>query len=253
MRLNQIKEYIADKKRVKVAELSERFNVSNISIRQDLSILENEGFLVRSHGGAVLVERAAVSADTRPADNPALAFRLEKLRSIAEVAANYINTDAWIFISTGLTGQEIAKKIMDRKLNVVTSGLNIAILLAKSENTVMIPGGIVFKRQNDHTVAGDWYLRALSELSIAQVFLSISGVSLETGFSVENPGEFLYMEKLKEISREIIVVFDSTKINERAFMSVADLTYADTVITNKELPDAYRVYFREHGIKLLTD
>ena len=254
-RINEIKELLMKNTRVNVTELCEMYGVSSITMRNDLTALEKEGFLYRTHGGAVLRESAEEKRGLQGgAAAQKLSERMEKLASLALVAAGYIHNDTWIYISTGLTGLELAKQLLNRRLNVVTGGLEIALLLSGSNSTtVLVPGGIVVQQPNGHMLMGDWYLRALDEMRFDQAFLSVSGVNFDTGFSVGSSTDFLHMEKIKQISRETIVVVDSTKFDHRAFMPLCDITYADTIITNKDIPDAYREYILKNNIKLITD
>ena len=225
-RINQIKELLHEKGKVDAAELCDLFDVSSVTILLIFTI--DFGFN--------------------------LAVRMKKMESIAHVAADYIKDDTWIYLSSGLTGHEVAKKLLDRKLNVVTGGVDTAITLSEGNQLqIFIPGGNVVRAANGRLLSGDWYIRALSEMRFDQSYISISGIDFTTGYSVNNSIELLHMEKIKEVSRETIIMADSTKFDYQAFMSVADLDYADTIITNNDLPDAYRDYFNAHGIKLLTD
>lgn len=251
-RINEIKELLLSNNRVSVTELSEKFNVSSITLRNDLTLLENEGFLFRTHGGAVLREECNALQGSSSAPN--MAERMEKMASLASVASDYIQNDTWIYISTGLTGLELAKKLLNRRLKIVTGGLDIALLLSGGNaTTVLVPGGVVVQQPNGHMLMGDWYLRALDEMRFDQAFLSVSGVNFDTGFSVDNSTDFLHMEKIKKIARETIVVIDSSKFDHRAFMPLSDITYADTIITNRDIPDNYREFIIKNNVKLITD
>ena len=254
-RIDEIKSLLIRNTRVSVVELCQQFDVSTITIRNDLTALEKEGFLYRTHGGAVLRENQQENLSPQgSAATENLSTRIEKMASLALVAADYIKNDTWIYISSGLTGFELAKQLLNRRLNVVTGGLDIAVLLSGGNSTtVLVPGGIVVQQPNGHMLMGDWYLRALDEMRFDQAFISVSGVNFDTGFSVGSSTDFLHMEKIKCISRETIVVVDSTKFNHRAFMPLCDITYADTIITNKDIPDDYREFIIKSNIKLLTD
>jgi DeoR/GlpR family transcriptional regulator of sugar metabolism len=254
-RINEIKEILKNNTRISIADLCNQFGVSNITIRNDLTLLEKEGFLYRTHGGAVLRESRQENPGLEGSSaSQNLSERLEKMASLASVAASYIKNDTWIYISSGLTGYELAKQLLDRRLNVVTGGLDIAILLSGGNSTtVFVPGGVVVRQPNGHILRGDWYLRALDEMRFDQAFISVSGVNFDTGFSVGSSTDFLHMQKIKQISRETIVVVDSTKFNYRAFMPLCDITYADTIITNRDIPDDYREFIVNSNIKLLTD
>lgn len=176
------------------------------------------------------------------------------MRSLAKVAAQHITDNAWIYLSSGMTCYEIAKLLTGRKLNVVAGGLETAIVLSQTNTlSVFVPGGAVTAMPNGCILSGDWYLRSLDELRVEQAFISVSGVDFITGYSVNNSSELLHIKKLKEVSRETIVVTDSTKFNHQAFLSAANLDYVDTVITNRDIPKEYRDFFNAHKVRLITD
>ncbi len=251
-RIEEIKKLLSDDGQVNVGHLCEIFGVSSVTIRNDLKLLEREGFLIRTHGGAVPRE-----GYTGPVNDPPDAFdaeAVEKRKKIAEVAAKHIKDGMWIYLSSGRTCYEIGKKLLDRSLNIVTGGLNTAIELSNSKSIeILIPGGNLVRGNNFAFLAGDWFLRSLDEMRFDQAYVGVSGVDLKSGFTVNNSLEFRLIEKIKSVSIETIVIADSTKFGHRSFMPVADLTYANTVITNSDIPDEYREYFEKHHINLITD
>lgn len=254
-RLKEIRSYLAEKGQVSVAALCEIYDVSSVTIRKDLMRLEDEGFLHRTHGGAVLRDGILPPGFDDGQELPEMARRLEKLESLAEVASGYIRDGTWVYMSSGKTCNQLAQKILDRTLNVVTGGIHTVQTLSKGKNlSVFIPGGnLVVNAQNNLFLSGDWYLRALDDMYFDQSFVSISGISFETGYTVNNSIEILHIQKIKQRSKETIIIADSSKFGHQAFMSVASLDYANTIITNKDVPDEYREYFSKHGVTMLTD
>lgn len=254
-RIKEIRNYLTEKGQASVAELCDLYKVSSVTMRNDLTKLEEEGFLYRTHGGAVLRDSAIPDFIGDRHQFPDMAKRLEKMESIANVAASYIKDGSWIYLSSGNTCNQLARKILDRTLNVVTGGINTAQTLSSGKSlSVFIPGGnLVLNVQNNLFLSGDWYLRALDDMHFDQSFVSISGISFDTGYTVNNSIEILHVQKIKQRSRETIILTDSSKFNHQAFMSVADLDYADTIITNNDIPDDYREYFASHNIAVLTD
>jgi DeoR family transcriptional regulator, fructose operon transcriptional repressor len=252
-RSEEIKSRIIEKGQASVEELSKLFGVSCVTIRNDLTTLENEGFLIRTRGGAVIKEmRPYLVNESWNTQN--MIATIGKKRRIAEIAEKQIMDGMWIYLSSGTTCYEIGKQILNRTLNIVTAGLETAIELSKSKSLeILIPGGNLIRGNGFSFLGGDWYLRSLDEMRFDQAYVGVSGVDIESGFTVNSALEYSLIEKIKEVSRETIVVADSTKFDHRAFMPVAGLTYADKIITNNDIPDKYRKYFSEHNIKFLTD
>ena len=252
---------VAKKESVSVEELCQNFHVSSVTIRKDLTELEKEGLIVRTHGGAVPVKKGTVQSKAiqqelagnvqQTAVSPQ---QLRKMQKIAEVAKDYIPNQSCIYLSSGYTCYEIARKLQDKTLTVVTGGINTAQVLSGVPGiTVMLPGGTVTPTPSGTMLSGEWYLKNLDDVRVDIAFISVGGIDLEQGYSLASSSELLHIRKLKEISRETVIVADSTKFGLQCLLSAAPLDYIDTVITNSDIPDAYRNYYRDHGIRVLTD
>ena len=98
---------------------------------------------------------------------------------------------------------------------------------------------------------GEWYQEALVGLSVNQAYISVAGIDF-AGFSVGDVLECQTLELVRKISQEVIVVADSTKFGKTAFFRLSGLDYADTIITNDDIPDEYRELIQSSGVKLLT-
>jgi len=250
LRLRSIRDIIKEEGQAEVNALSERLGVSCVTIRSDLDVLEKEGFLFRTHGGAILrTPEEAASAFALPSEM----VNVEKKAELAALAAQHVRENSWIYLSAGTTCTEVAKALAPHYLNVVTGNLTAAQILARGNRAqVLIPGGNLVSGPDYMFLRGDWFLRAMGEISIEQAYLSVSGADMD-GYSWGNAQEceLHTMETLRRVSKEIVVLIDSTKFNKRSFVCPERLEYADTVITNRDIPDDYRNYFETHGVKLI--
>ncbi|MDY6945454.1 MAG: DeoR/GlpR family DNA-binding transcription regulator, partial [Pseudomonadota bacterium] len=144
-----------------VAQLAARFDVSAVTIRTDLSALEQMGVVVRTHGGAL----PRGDSDELPINVKQTLHRAEKVR-IAAAAAELIRDGETVILDSGTTTAEIAKQIRTLQLasiNVITNALNIAVLLANSSHVnLIIPGGVL--RQKSFSLSGPQAEQALSTL-----------------------------------------------------------------------------------------
>lgn len=139
-RRNAILEKLQIERRVVVSELSELYDVSEETIRRDLDKLENDGFAIKSYGGAVINENA----------NLDLPFNVRKNRNvlgkqkIAELISNMINDGECIILDASSTAVAIAKAIKDKKdMTVITNSVEIVIeLLETPECKVISTGGV---------------------------------------------------------------------------------------------------------------
>jgi len=138
-RLDQIATLVREQGRVSVAELSERFGVTPVTVRNDLTTLEQQGLLVRTHGGAMV--------DPTTGLEPAFALR-QKLHAaekerIGRAAAELVRDGDTIAFDASTTAWQVARHVKDRReLTVVTNGLYIALeFLHLPGVTVVMPGG----------------------------------------------------------------------------------------------------------------
>lgn len=146
MALNQrrvkILDLIREDGHAKVQELSRIFNVTDVTIRQDLEALEKLGYIQREHGGAFLKDVGSF-AKTGKVFNQT---HIEEKREIAQKAASFISEGECIILDSGSTTTEIAKLLTQYKeLTVITNALNIALILGENPGINLIVTGGEFK------------------------------------------------------------------------------------------------------------
>lgn len=251
-RLSKIKEIILDRGQVDVNTLSALLKVSDVTIRSDLEQLEQEKFIYRTYGGAVLNEdynrQKAVQENI-------MGSNLEYDRNkeyVGQVAAELVAPDEWIFIGQGVTCYFVAKALIGKEnVNVVTNNLYVSGVLSgnKSSNVVMTSGSLV---HNKMCLVGDMSLKFLEGIFIAKAIIGVGGVDMQSGFTVSNSTESNIISKLKKISKKIMIVADYSKFGKSSLMSVGPLTMADMVVTNDNIKEEYKSYFFEHGVKIYT-
>ncbi|AYO30133.1 MAG: DeoR family transcriptional regulator, fructose operon transcriptional repressor [Thermoanaerobacteraceae bacterium] len=246
-RQNKIKEILFKEKRVDVSELSKLFEVTEVTIRRDLDKLEQDGFLIKTYGGAVLNEEAFKDATKDESEDE----NLEDKQLIGSIASHMVENGEAIFLGPGTTCLEIAKKIKDKKITVLTNDLVIALELKDALGIkVIVSGGDLI--QSTSMLVGRFAHQALEGIYINKAFIGVKGVNFETGYTLDRYEEALFLQEVSKISREVIIVADHTKFNKIAFARLGDLTMARKVITNKQIPDEYKSFFFEHAVKLYT-
>ncbi|MFC0216035.1 DeoR/GlpR family DNA-binding transcription regulator [Paenibacillus chartarius] len=247
-RQNKIKELLFQHKRVDVVELSDMFSVTDVTIRRDLDKLEQQGFLVKTYGGAVLNEKltAAVPSiaenDDQYADSKAM---------IGKIAAQMIEDGDAIYLSPGSTCLEIAKNIKQRSLTVLTNDLSIAYELKDSIGlkTILLGGDLV---PSTTILVGGLTLQMLKGIYLSKAFIGVKGAHMDAGYTLSNYEEAQVLQEVSRISTEIIVTADYSKFGNKGFARLGDLTMAKKVISNKQIPNDYKKYYFEKAIKLYT-
>lgn len=251
-RLTKIKEVILDRGQVDVNTLSSLLNVSDVTIRSDLEQLEKEQFIYRTHGGAVLNEDFIKQKNFQ---ENLLGLKLEydkKKEYIGQIAAELVRDEEWIFIGQGTTCYYIARELAKKEgINVLTNNLYAAAIMAQNQkaNIIVTGGNLV---QSHLYLTGDMFLRTMDNIFISKAFMGVSGVDFKGGYTVSDSSELNVYNKIRDISRELIIVADSSKFDKTSFLSLGPLTMPDSVITNDDIAQTYKEFFFNNGVKIFT-
>lgn len=246
-RLDQILALLEDQGRVSVSQLSDRFEVSAVTIRNDLATLYQQGRLVRTHGGAVL-------KNNQPADLPAFTLRkdlhfAEKQR-IGQAAAALVRDGDAIALDASTTAWQVARHLKDRhELTIVTNGLFTALEFVDSPGiTVVMPGGAL--RAASASLVGDEGACILERYHVQKGFFSAGGFTLEEGLTDTSQYEVELKQRMVERSKEVIAVVDSSKWGQVTFASLASVDQLDRVITDAAAPPEMVAALRQQGIQV---
>lgn len=246
-RRQQILQLLRHAGKVTVDELSARFGVSAPTIRTDLSLLEKQGFLRRTHGGALPVESTLYE--------PPYAVRelknLPEKRAIARVAATLVQDEETVLLDAGTTTFEIALQLKQRRgLKVVTNSLAIALeLMERKDMEVVLLGGSV--HPDRRATLGELVLHALDVLYVDYAFLSFNGVDVQAGYTSVDFEAAVVKRTMMQHARHVVVVADHAKIGQVAFAQVAPVQAAHLLIIDEGAsPDALRA-FEEAGVRVL--
>ena len=243
----KILELLEKEGRVFVKNLSELFKVSEVTIRNDLDLLEKRNLLIRMHGGALKVQRVGIDYQLSV---KAKRHAAEK-RAIGKKAAESINDGETIILDSGTTTEEVAKNLGGFKdLTVITNSLNVAGQLVELPNVrVIIPGG--YLRRNSLSLIGSTAEESLKKYYCDKVFIGVDGIDSQYGISTPNVEEAHLNNLMINISREVIVVTDSSKFKQRSFAKIAPITKVNTIVTDKNIPPDEKQNLENLGIKIL--
>jgi DeoR family transcriptional regulator of aga operon len=242
--LNQINE----SGQVLVHELSSEFSVSEVTIRNDLEQLEKKNMLIRARGGAIKAERG-VGIDYRLSEKDKLNSD-EKAR-IGKKAAQLINEHDTIIIDSGTTTMEVAKNLSHlTDLTVISNAINIISQLIQLKNlNLIIPGG--YLRKNSLSLVGPLAEKNLQNLYVDKVFIGVDGFDTKHGIYTPNIEEAYFNEIMIKISKEVIVVCDSSKFLRRSLAYICGIDKIHTVVTDNGITDEDKKRLEDSGIKVL--
>jgi DeoR family transcriptional regulator of aga operon len=235
----------------RVAELAEHFQVSEVTIRNDLAQLEKQGLLVRDRGGAVPPSHTRELTSLLAVEQRAHLQITEKQR-IARAAAQLVTPGDTILMDAGTTVVEMAPHLAGiTPLTVVTNALNVALEVgAKTAAHVILLGGNL-NRESSSTL-GALAQQTLGELMVQKAFLGTQAFDLENGFTDTTLEIAEVKRAMIRAARRVILLTDSSKLNQHGFIKVAPLTAAHTVITDTGLPAEARPVIEGMGIELMV-
>lgn len=234
-RQQHIARIIEEYGRALVGDLATRFDVSAVTIRKDLRVLETEGRVVRAHGGALAPGRS------RPERAFEVRERLqrEQKEQIGAAAAALVVDGESIALDASTTAFAMARHLKARgrwvHLTVITNGLRIASELAGHPGiTVAMPGGFV--RWEALSVVGPLGGGLLEKVNIQKAFMGAAGYTMETGLSDATDEEAQIKRLIVDAASEVVALIDHTKWGRAAFATFCPTNKLTAVVTDDQAP-----------------
>ena len=226
-----------------VNELVDLLNVSGVTIRQDLNLLEEEGFVKRVHGGVVLKNTDDISRR--------LTINYEQKLKIAREAANFVETGDTILIESGSTNAILAKELTKpENLTVITLNVVIAREFRKNEKSNVILLGGNYQKESE-TLIGPIAKICLSHVNFKKAFIGVDGYSIEAGFTSKDMMRAEISSEIVKRAETVFILTDSSKFGRRELVKLFDIDNVDYVITDSGIPEKERDYLIKKGIKLV--
>lgn len=232
---------------VNVVDLCEAHNVSSVTIRKDLTFLEHEKLLHRTHGGASKQPIYAFERDVNDKES----LQVEQKKRIANAALSYIHNNDYIILGSGTTVHYLSKIILGfPKLTVLTPSLKVSLELCKHSeiDTIQLGGDI---RRSATSVVGAIAEGILSQFSCNKLFLGTDGLDLNFGLSTSNAMEAHLNQAMIDVAEKVIVLADSTKMNKRGFGKICNLDKIDVLITDEGIDIETKTKLEEMGIDVV--
>ncbi len=234
--------------RVRVAELSEEYGISEVTIRKDLEALEAQGQLRRVHGGAVGLNKLYIDMDL----SERYLTNSGAKKTLAELAADFIEDNDTIFMNAGTTLTYVLRAIRNKKnINLVTNSVQNATeaALYPSFNVILLGGELDSKYQFTHGTDAE---HQLDNYHATKCILSVDGISADAGLTLYYSNEAPLARRMVELSSQTIVVADSTKIGKGVFARITDAIATDILVTNPSENKKELDLLRELGVKIYT-
>ena len=250
-RQERILSVLNEKGDVQISDLKELFpQVSTMTLRRDLTMLEGKGLLIRTHGGAVNIKKLSSVYGEEDAYSLRAVENVEAKMSIAQKALGFLDNGRSIYLDAGSTMMYLAKLIPDEPFSILTSGINIAMeLTKKSKMTIYHTGGQL--NQNSLSSSGPTSMSMLDFINIDIAFMAASGFTLENGFTVSNFFECELKKAVMKKAKKVIMMVDSSKYNKVLAFTFGNLNDLDILISDGSLPEVVVNKANELGVKVL--
>ncbi len=244
-RKNEIREQLLEKKSVRISDLAEQLNVTKETIRRDLHEMEQNEELIRTHGGAYILDGVHNDLDTHLRQ----VTKVPEKELIAQKCAAIIKTGDYLFLDGSTTCWFIARRLIHRKLAVLTNSLEIAnILSASSTITLHVIGGEF--SPDDQNFVGDNSVRSMERYYVDKAFISCRSVDLKRGITDTNDANARLHETVLAHAEKKYLAVDHSKLDKVSFSYIAPITDLTGIIMDQEFSDSWKDYLSEHSIEI---
>jgi DeoR/GlpR family transcriptional regulator of sugar metabolism len=256
-RVEKIKEIMLEHKNINVAALTELLHVSDVTVRKDLEKLQDEGFLRKTFGGAVLIEQeqGQNQKDEQSLQQlkPEVTITNHAAKAYAAaLAAKQVEKGDTIFLGSGVTCYLLSKMLKELKdLTVVTNNVNALNELVPHVAKVFFIGGEIVYQEGMISTSSEKVDDYFKGIYVNKAFTSATGVDLMAGLTVNHSISTFIFRKIQEMASSWTLLVEESKFGKRGIYQIAPLEAPDCMITNN-LPDEYKKVFEEKGIKVIT-
>jgi ribose transport system substrate-binding protein len=246
-RRRQILSLLQEQPGIKVTELAQLLVVSEGTIRNDLTELEEAGYVRRVHGGAVLRHNHRFLS---PSFAARIQVNAEAKQWIARRAAGMIEDGDSILLDASSTVYSMVPYLRDcHNLTIVTNGIEVGLALAENpSHTVILVGGMI--RSDGTSVVGHLGEKLLDELHIKTAFVSCSGFSLDAGLTEIDIQEVQIKRKMIHCAERVVALIDSTKFGRVDLTSFANVNRISHLLTDKGIALRFVEQLRQTNIIL---
>jgi DeoR/GlpR family transcriptional regulator of sugar metabolism len=232
--------------RASVAELAERFGVSEVTIRGDLRALAARDLIVRTHGGAVPTDRGLPELSLAHRSRQ----QVEQKERIGLAGAALVSNGDALVLDSSSTALAVARHLKQhRDVTILTNSVAIAREMLDAPGvTVVVPGGTL--RRETASLIGVHGLGDYEEFNIHRGFFGATGISLPEGLTDVSVAEAEAKRPLVAMCREVVAVLDATKWGRVGVASFAALGSVARVITDLNAPAELVEQVRASGIEV---
>lgn len=240
-RHTKILELLTEKGRVEVTKLSLLLDVSQVTIRKDLDMLEGKGLIVREHGFATL--------NSMDDMNNRLAYHYAKKQKIAKLACQSIHNGETIMVESGSCCALLALEIAQTKkdVTIITNSAFIADYIRKVSKTRIILLGGEYQTEAQ-VMVGPMTRKCVEAFFVDKFFIGTDGFSENSGFT---GNDYMRSETVRDMAKQakqVIVVTESSKFNQVGLVNLLPTEEVSCVVTDSEIPVSCEEFLRQQGV-----
>ena len=248
-RRNEILEKLQTDRRVVVSELSQLYDVSEETIRRDLEKLVNDGYAIKSYGGAVINENVNIE----------LPFNIRKNRNIvgkqhiADLVSKVVKDGDSLMLDASSTAVYIAKTLQEKgkkNLTIITNSIEIIIELFDVQDwTILSTGGA--SREGSFALVGPQTDKMIRSYHVDKAIISCKGIDAAAGMTDSDELHANNKSTMLAAAKERILAIDSSKFDKIAFTEIGTLDDLTMVITDEKPEERWLQIFKDAGIKCI--
>ncbi len=243
---------------MRVADLSDMFEVSEVTVRSDLDQLARMSLVERVHGGAMTRSRVSATGPSLEETEPSFEESADKWANekaaIGRTAASLVSPGDSLIIDVGTTATAVAHALTERTdLNdvvVFTNGLTIAMELESAipRFTVILTGGKLRPRQ--HSLVNPMGSGILDQINVTTAFVGCNGIHPTDGVTNINLPEAQIKIRMIEAAHQVVVVADGSKVGKASVARIARIENIDRLITTGSAPSETLGQIRDLGVEI---
>jgi len=243
-RREDIKTYLLENQSATVAELSKRYDVSAETIRRDFESLQEEGFLTKTYGGAVLKKHVQSNIKY---DVLAGLF-LDNKKRMAKTAADLISSSDCIFIDHLTTTFQMVHEIREKRITVMSNSIKVLSELSSCPSVNLVAAGGILDPAL-YSFTGSSAIDTIRRFHMDKAFISCRALDTKNGLSDKFENEADVHRAIIENADEVYLLADFTKFDKSAFVHICGFDKITAVITDHRLSDDWKNFLTSLDIK----
>lgn len=230
--------------------IQQEFGVGYDSAKRDLRLLEEQGKLKRTHGGAIAVRQVAVGKPEKYMNRDIQVIKKNYVQ-IAKYAVSLIEDNDTVYISAASVGYFMVQHIPEKiKIRAVVNSIEIAELLRPLDNVrVIMLGG---EMDSKGMCRDSFTVEMLKRLRFDKAFITAAAISPDFGISIQNTINLDYLNTIIKQAKQVIGLFPVEKIGFESVVSICPADKLDLLVTDWKVTEEWKQKFEEMGVDVKT-